>query len=246
MKNKLIIFSLCTICLIFSAFKAKAPSSKKNFIQLNKSVYLCKFEVSQADYKIFLESIKSNSSLYSEYYPDTTQWTNKFPKAFTQPWEAKYFSHDAFNNFPIVNITQEAANAYCNWLTKNYKGKKKVIYRLASSEEWLIVAKQIDINKDNVESKDGSYRANLKFKDQNCQDYNYDCDGAMLSASVYEYKDKSSNFCSMIGNVAEMTEEGKIVGGSWENTLQESLPGQFQTYQLPDPRVGFRIVMIIE
>jgi len=245
MNNKLIVTLLFAIAITQLAFKPKAPTAKKNFVQINESVFLCKYEVSQLDYKAFLNSIKNDAKLYQLYYPDTTQWTKIFPQAFTAPWEEKYFWHPGFNNFPVVNITKEAAEAYCQWLNKTCKNKDEVHYRLPTEDEWLAGVQLTDISADQLIRKDGKYAANLKFKDEmnNKVDYKYALDGAMITASVNSYQHKPTKLCNLVGNVGEIVSCGKVVGGSWHNTYDESKPDEYLNYQLPDPRVGFRVVM---
>ena len=49
----------------------------------------------------------------------------------------------------------------------------------------------------------------------------------------------------VIGNVSEMTSDGKQKGGSWDNYPEECTVDKTQSYTLPDPRVGFRVIMEI-
>lgn len=56
-------------------------------------------------------------------------------------------------NYPVVNITIDEAEAYCNWLTAQ---DKEHIYRLPSEEEWILGAghmpKDVAMNANRVES----------------------------------------------------------------------------------------------
>jgi hypothetical protein len=50
-----------------------------------------------------------------------------------------------FNNYPIVNVSYEAAQAYCSWLTEQYNNTadrkyKRVKFRLPSIKEWQVAA----------------------------------------------------------------------------------------------------------
>ena len=45
--------------------------------------------------------------------------------------------------------------------------------------------------------------------------------------------------------MAEYTSDDKIKGGSWDNFIEECLIDKTQNYSVPDPRVGFRLVMEI-
>ena len=67
----------------------------------------------------------------------------------------------------------------------------------------------------------------------------------MIAVSVGNYRENNIDIYDIIGNVAEVTSDGKIKGGSWSNTLEECFIDKSQDYSLPDPRVGFRLVMEI-
>ena len=38
--------------------------------------------------------------------------------AFNEPMKEHYFSHPAYDNYPVVAISREGAELYCKWLTK--------------------------------------------------------------------------------------------------------------------------------
>ncbi|MEM1217159.1 MAG: hypothetical protein AAGJ82_15800, partial [Bacteroidota bacterium] len=46
----------------------------------------------------------------------------------------------------------------------------------------------------------------------------------------------------IIGNVEELLDDGSSIGGSWHSLPSEAT--QVNQHQLPDPRVGFRLVMV--
>jgi formylglycine-generating enzyme required for sulfatase activity len=53
----------------------------------------------------------------------------------------------AYDNYPVVNITQEAAQTYCNWLTANYKTSDlglqdhmQIGFKLPTRTDWLHAA----------------------------------------------------------------------------------------------------------
>ncbi len=52
-------------------------------------------------------------------------------------------------------------------------------------------------------------------------------------------------FCTTLLFVAEMTADGKIKGGSWNNTIDECTIDKTQSITLSSPYVGFRVVMEI-
>ncbi len=265
-------------CVILTALTSSKPKKvkldelyKKVFVGTNGNfayVYACTHEVTNIDFKEYLYSLKETNQMekYNAHFPDTSQWRKKFPYSFYENWQKKYFSHIKFNNHPVINITKEAAEGYCKWLTgkinSNEKRQyKKVSFRLPTEHEWNRLAAPLPghtlpwygnfaygPSKKNLISSPDGYYANVKFLDKTSKEkrHIYANDGGMVAITVESYKPNQIGIYDIIGNVAEMTSSGVIKGGSWDNTVEECHIGKSQNYTLPDPRVGFRVVMVIE
>jgi hypothetical protein len=64
-----------------------------------------------------------------EVYPDTTVWIRDFKYSYNEPMHNDYFWHNAYNDYPVVGISWDQANAFCEWRTthKNSFQKQKKI-----------------------------------------------------------------------------------------------------------------------
>ena len=144
-------------------------------------------------------------------YPDTTCWVNDFQNAENETYMRLYFSHPNYNEYPVVGVNWEQANAYCNWRTdflmKGLGGNAKFIqrYRLPTEAEWEYAARGKDGNElpwenDDVKSDNGCYYANFK-PDRG----NYTMDGNIITSKVGIYSANSNGLYDMAGNVAEWT-----------------------------------------
>ena len=142
-------------------------------------------------------------------YPDTTCWVNDFQNSENEMYLRYYFSNPAYNDYPVVGVTWEQANAFCAWRTEYLlKGVGKEArfiqrYRLPTEAEWEFAARGKDGNEfpwdnDDMKSDRGCYFANFK-PDRG----NYTKDGNLISSKVAIYGANSNGLFDMAGNVAE-------------------------------------------
>jgi len=51
-------------------------------------------------------------------YPDTLVWIKDFSYAQNEPMVEQYFSHPAYDDYPVVGVNWRQATAFCNWRTE--------------------------------------------------------------------------------------------------------------------------------
>jgi len=144
-------------------------------------------------------------------YPDTTCWVNDFKNAENEIYMRQYFSNSNYNQYPVVGVSWEQANAFCHWRTeflmRGLGPSAKYIqrYRLPTEAEWEFAARGRDGNElpweqDDVKSEKGCFYANFK-PDRG----NYTKDGNLITSKVGIYSANSNGLYDMAGNVAEWT-----------------------------------------
>lgn len=158
------------------------------------------------------------SSLYDflntyivKVYPDTTVWVNDFPNTNNEQYMKLYFSSANYNDYPVVGVTWEQAEAFCAWRTNflmagmGPQARYIQRYRLPTEVEWEYAARGKEGNPypwQGIEAKsqEGCFYANFK-PDRG----NYTDDGNLITSRVGIYGANSNGLFDMAGNVAELT-----------------------------------------
>ena len=144
-------------------------------------------------------------------FPDTTCWVNDFQNADNERYMKLYFNNPAYDDYPVVGVSWEQANAFCAWRTLFLKrglggyAQQLQRYRLPSEIEWEFAARGKEGNPFPWEAKDvksdkGCYYANFK-PDQG----NYTKDGSLITSKCGIFSANSNGLYDMAGNVAEWT-----------------------------------------
>lgn len=147
-------------------------------------------------------------------YPDTTVWVNDFENAYNEPYVRLYFNHGGYNDYPVVGVSWDQANAFCNWRTdflKRSLGKEGVRiepYRLPTESEWEYAARAGNSNNKYpwegdlplTDDSRGCFYANFKPGDGN-----YSQDGQLITSKVGTYAPNDFGLYDMAGNVSEWT-----------------------------------------
>lgn len=258
MKSTLLILAILISPFVQSQVEIK--EFHKSIVPVNEDLYASRFEVSNELYIRFTDDLKANgrTAEWKEAMIDSTQWS-KAIKA-NEPYVVYYHTHEAYNSYPVVNVSYSGAELFCEWLTEQYnqhpkKKFEKVLVRIPTEKEWEMAARsgQDDTaypwSGDNLFTSKGAPKANF-FKEGGDESLagalNSNAD---ITAPVHSYSPNKLGLYNMAGNVAEMVEGGEMVkGGSWIDEPEQLRIDQSTSYDgEPSPQIGFRyFVKVIE
>ncbi|MGB1113799.1 MAG: gliding motility lipoprotein GldK, partial [Flavobacteriaceae bacterium] len=173
------------------AAAAESKRTKKQFI--DRAPYIKKEEV--------------------QIYPDTTVWIKDFVYSYNEPMHNDYFSHPAYQDYPVVGVSWTQAVAFCNWRTnfknsyQRKKGEPNVSrFRLPNEAEWEYAARG------GIPSGTYPWGSPYLLNDRACFLANfkplrgdYAVDQAVYTVEAKSYYPNDYNLYNMSGNVAEWT-----------------------------------------
>ena len=147
-------------------------------------------------------------------YPDTLVWIADFTYSFNEPMTENYFSHPAYDHYPVVGVNWNQARAFSVWRTQllnNALAKRKggvmlSEFRLPTEAEWEWAARggnQLNPypwGGPSTRNAKGCFLANFKPLRGN-----YIADGGLRTVIVGHYPPNGFNLYDMAGNVSEWT-----------------------------------------
>lgn len=204
-------------------------------INMNRQItiggfYMDETEITNNEYRQFIEEFSelpadsmaaedeadlSPEEIKDKYYPDTTVWLDDFSYHYGDPMVENYYSHPAYDDYPVVGIDWHAAHKFCEWRTqylneaREGQGKFPMpMFRLPSEAEWEYASRGgRDIAKypwggPYVRNARGCALANFKPGRGNYYD-----DGFQYTNPVGAYFPNDYGLYDMAGNVSEWCED---------------------------------------
>jgi sulfatase modifying factor 1 len=142
-------------------------------------------------------------------YPDTMMWIRDYQYSYNDPKMHMYFSHPGFANYPVVGVTWEQAQAFCQWRTQLFNNANAIggqDYRLPTEAEWEYAARGgrkmalYPWGGNYVRDRKGCFLANFKPMRGSYTD-----DMGATTMKVASYPANDFGLYDMAGNVAEWT-----------------------------------------
>lgn len=158
---------------------------------------------------------KANEHPSVSVYPDTLVWKLDFSYSQNDPMVEAYFSHPSYDRYPVVGVTWEQANAFCNWRTVLYSNvasarklpaNGRLRYRLPTDQEFEYAARggrtqtKYPWGGPYIKNTKGCLQANFKVGRGNYTD-----DGGLYTVDARAYLPNDYGLYNMAGNVAEWT-----------------------------------------
>ena len=157
---------------------------------------------------------KKRSDFIQEYslniYPDTLVWIRDFTYSYNDPMAKNYYSHPAYDDYPVVGVTWDQARAFCDWRSGKWntytENSFKDEFRLPTEFEWEYAARggrdyaTYPWGDPYIRNAKGCLLANFKPGRGN-----YPEDGGQYTVKADSYYPNDYGLYNMSGNVAEWT-----------------------------------------
>ncbi len=195
-----------------------------------QAFYMSQTEVTNFQYRKFYQDMVSLVGKDSAefYIPDTASFTKDLPHAFVEPMEKNYYSHPAYDNYPVIGVSWLQASGFIQWI--NLKMEKVYEehpewkdryalnnFRIPTEMEWEYAAKgdakrtMYSWGNDLMRADKGNIVWNGNFgtiKDQQGVEVkSYMADNAFFMAKADAYQPNVFGLYNMSGNVNEWVQD---------------------------------------
>lgn len=146
-------------------------------------------------------------------FPDTLVWVHDFTYSYNEPMTRKYFWHPAYDDYPVVGVTWQQANAFNVWRTQllntwRYGNGEVYVddYRLPTEAEWEYAARggltlsPYPWGGPYIRNSKGCFLGNFKPMRGRYME-----DGGFYTVKVTSYHPNDYGLYCMAGNVSEWT-----------------------------------------
>lgn len=208
------------------------------------------------------DKLKRNQHPSVAVYPDTLVWRKDFAYEYNDPMIESYFNHPSYDDYPVVGVTWDQANAFCAWRSQLYEtvakqrnmpSNTRLNYSLPTEAEFEYAARggktqtKYPWGGPYIRNAKGCLQANFKVGRGNYAD-----DGALYTVKAKSYFPNDYGLYNMAGNVAEWTLDGfnrrnyedknpiyrdgkrkTVRGGSWKD-IGFFLQNAVATYEYQD------------
>ena len=196
-------------------------------INFNKQITIGAFfmddtEITNNEYRQFTQNITEGAEIdlpsgYSvaDLTPDTTVWVKDYTHHMGDPLMVYYWSHPAYDDYPVVGVSWKAANYFCQWRTSYLNAYREDVglpimpnFRLPSEAEWEYASRggrdmaKYPWGNPYIRNAKGCLLANFKPGRGNYYD-----DGYAYTSPVGTYFANEYGLFDMAGNVAEWCED---------------------------------------
>jgi len=123
-----------------------APRDNKPRKITVSSFYMDEFEIRNVDWREYTNWMKAvfgktAPRLVQTTQPDVTVWREEL--AYNEPYLQNYFTHPAYDQYPVVGVTWEQAMNYCQWRTDRVNEMALIRAGIITAPDFSKLEKQI-------------------------------------------------------------------------------------------------------
>ena len=199
--------------MVMDGFYTSGDESVTGKLMLNKDKLVYSYRT--VDEAAAAKNDASPSEYIEEHdvqvYPDTAVWVKDFEYSYNDPMLSEYFSHSAYDDYPVVGVSWKQAKAFCEYRTQKhnrYRREQEIEnvpkYRLPTEPEWEYAARG------GLQGATYPWGGPYSLDDRGCFLANfkpmrgdYAADNALYTVEAESYGPNDYNLYNMAGNVSE-------------------------------------------